>query len=88
MALFAKYYITSPWGVYIDWSSRDGFSLLNEEGAIRGGDGDDYVSVGAGNSFDATDLMTSLGNAIRISKPFIIIDEIHKVFSENARKTI
>jgi type III restriction enzyme len=33
-------------------------------------------------------IMTSLGNAIRISKPFIIIDEIHKVFSNNARKTI
>jgi len=33
-------------------------------------------------------IMTSLGNAIRISKPFIIIDEIHKVFSENARRTI
>jgi len=33
-------------------------------------------------------IMTSLGNAIRVSKPFIIIDEIHKVFSENARKTI
>jgi len=33
-------------------------------------------------------IMTSLGNAIRVSKPFLIIDEIHKVFSENARKTI
>ena len=33
-------------------------------------------------------IKTSLGNAIRISKPFIIIDEIHKVFTENARKTI
>jgi len=33
-------------------------------------------------------IMTSLGNAIRVSNPFIIIDEIHKVFSENARKTI
>jgi type III restriction enzyme len=33
-------------------------------------------------------IKTSLGNAIRVSKPFIIIDEIHKVFSENARKTI
>lgn len=31
---------------------------------------------------------TSLGNAIRLSKPFIIIDEIHKVFSDMARKTI
>ncbi len=31
---------------------------------------------------------TSLGNAIRLSKPFIIIDEMHKVFSEMARKTI
>lgn len=33
-------------------------------------------------------IITSLGNAIRCSKPFIIIDEIHKVFSEQARKTI
>ncbi|MCD4735891.1 MAG: DEAD/DEAH box helicase family protein [Bacteroidales bacterium] len=33
-------------------------------------------------------IMTSLGNAIRVAKPFIIIDEIHKVFSENARRTI
>jgi len=31
---------------------------------------------------------TSLGNAIRLSRPFIIIDEIHKVFSELARRTI
>ncbi|MDQ1266507.1 MAG: type restriction enzyme, partial [Bacteroidota bacterium] len=31
---------------------------------------------------------TSLGNAIRLSKPFIIIDEIHKVFSEMARGTM
>lgn len=33
-------------------------------------------------------IMTSLGNAIRVAKPMIIIDEIHKVFSDNARKTI
>lgn len=33
-------------------------------------------------------ITTSLANAIRVSKPFIIIDEIHKVFSNNARKTI
>jgi type III restriction enzyme len=33
-------------------------------------------------------IMTSLGNAIRVAKPLIIIDEIHKVFSDNARKTI
>ena len=33
-------------------------------------------------------IKTSLGNAIRLSKPFIIIDEIHKVFSDMARKTI
>lgn len=33
-------------------------------------------------------IKTSLGNAIRLSKPLIIIDEIHKVFSEMARKTI
>ncbi len=33
-------------------------------------------------------IRTSMGNAIRLSKPFIIIDEIHKVFSEQARKTI
>jgi len=33
-------------------------------------------------------IKTSLGNAVRLSKPFIIIDEIHKVFSPMARKTI
>lgn len=33
-------------------------------------------------------IKTSLGNAIRVSQPFIIIDEIHKVFSEMARHTI
>lgn len=33
-------------------------------------------------------IRTSLGNAVRVSKPFIIIDEIHKVFSEQARQTI
>ncbi len=33
-------------------------------------------------------IKTSLGNAIRLSKPFIIIDEFHKVFSDMARKTI
>lgn len=33
-------------------------------------------------------IRTSLGNAIRVSNPMIIIDEIHKVFSDQARKTI
>lgn len=33
-------------------------------------------------------IKTSLGNAIRITNPLIIIDEIHKVFSEQARETI
>ena len=33
-------------------------------------------------------IRTSLGNAIRVSNPFIVIDEIHKVFSDTARKTI
>jgi type III restriction enzyme len=33
-------------------------------------------------------LKTSLGNAIRVSRPFIIIDEIHKVYSDMACKTI
>ena len=31
---------------------------------------------------------TSLGNAIRVSNPLIIIDEIHKVFTPTAKKTI
>ncbi len=35
-----------------------------------------------------TQIKTSLGNAIRVSNPFIIIDEIHKVYSDTARKTI
>ena len=33
-------------------------------------------------------LITSLGNAIRVCRPFIIIDEIHRVFTENAKNTI
>jgi type III restriction enzyme len=33
-------------------------------------------------------IKTSLGNAVRTAHPFIIIDEIHKVFSDTARKTI
>jgi len=33
-------------------------------------------------------LITSLGNAVRVSKPFIIIDEFHKVFTPTAKKTI
>jgi type III restriction enzyme len=31
---------------------------------------------------------TSMGNAIRVSRPLIIIDEIHKVFSNTAKETI
>ena len=37
---------------------------------------------------DQAQLITSLGNAIRVSKPFIIIDEIHRVFTPTARQTI
>lgn len=33
-------------------------------------------------------LITSLGNAVRVSKPFIIIDEFHKVFTPLAKQTI
>lgn len=33
-------------------------------------------------------LITSLGNAVRVSKPFIIIDEFHKVFTDTSKATI
>ena len=33
-------------------------------------------------------IMTSLGNALRISKPVIIIDEGHKAYSERAKNTV
>jgi type III restriction enzyme len=33
-------------------------------------------------------LITSLGNAVRVSKPFIIVDEFHKVFTPLAKQTI
>lgn len=39
-------------------------------------------------SNDQAQLVTSLGNAIRVSKPFIIIDEIHRVFTPTAKQTI
>ncbi len=64
MALFAKYYVTSPSGVYIDWSSYNGFSLEGQEGALSGGVGADYLSVGIGNSFDARDFLGSSGNDV------------------------
>lgn len=35
-----------------------------------------------------TQIKTSLGNAVRASSPLIIIDEIHKVFSDMAKATI
>lgn len=45
----------------------------------------DFISaLGTANPL----IKTSMGNAIRVSRPFIIIDEIHKVFSDQARQTI
>ena len=40
------------------------------------------------NNGEQAQLITSLGNAIRVSKPFIIIDEFHKVFTPLAKETI
>lgn len=37
---------------------------------------------------DQAQLVTSLGNAVRVSKPLIIIDEIHRVFTPTAKATI
>ena len=42
----------------------------------------------AGKDSIAPQIRTSLANAIRVSSAFIIIDEIHKVFSEMSRRTI
>lgn len=45
----------------------------------------DYISaLGSENPL----IKTSLGNAIRISRPLIIIDEFHKVFTDTAKQTI
>lgn len=40
------------------------------------------------NNGEQAQLITSLGNAVRVSKPFIIIDEFHKVFTPSAKETI
>lgn len=40
------------------------------------------------NSGEQAQLITSLGNAVRVSKPFIIIDEFHKVFTPLSKSTI
>lgn len=45
----------------------------------------DYIAP-AGSNLPL--IKTSLGNAIRVSNPLIIIDEIHKVFSNIAKQTI
>lgn len=37
---------------------------------------------------DQAQLVTSLGNAVRVCKPLIIIDEIHKVFTPSSKETI
>lgn len=37
---------------------------------------------------DQAQLTTSLGNAVRVAKPFIIIDEIHRVFTATAKEAI
>jgi len=39
------------------------------------------------NSF-MPQVKTSLGNVLRLTRPLIIIDEIHKVFSEKAKETV
>ncbi|MFS8130727.1 MAG: DEAD/DEAH box helicase [Candidatus Dojkabacteria bacterium] len=39
------------------------------------------------NSF-MPQVKTSLGNVLRLTRPLIIIDEIHKVFSDKARETV
>lgn len=40
------------------------------------------------NNGEQAQLLTSLGNAIRVSKPFIIIDEMHTVFTPLAKQTV
>ena len=40
------------------------------------------------NNGEQAQLITSLGNAVRVSKPLIIIDEFHKVFTPLAKETI
>lgn len=46
------------------------------------------LDVFAGADSAMPQIKTSLGNAIRLTNPLIVIDEIHKVFSEQQRKTI
>lgn len=46
------------------------------------------LDVISGPEIPFTQIRTSLGNAIRFTNPLIIIDEIHKVFSEPAKATI
>ncbi len=51
---------------------------------------DEYPNLDtiAGKDSIAPQIRTSLANAIRVSSAFIIIDEMHKVFSDMARRTI
>lgn len=46
------------------------------------------LDVYAGADSAMPQIKTSLGNAIRLTHPLILIDEIHKVFSDQARQTI
>ena len=46
------------------------------------------LDVFSGTDSAMPQIRTSLGNAIRLTNPLILIDEIHKVFSDQARSTI
>jgi type III restriction enzyme len=46
------------------------------------------LDIIAGADSAMPQIRTSLGNAIRVTNPLIIIDEIHKVFSDQQRNTI
>lgn len=48
----------------------------------------DEELAGTGQLAAGRQIMTSLGNALRVCKPIIVLDEGHKAYSERARDTI
>ena len=58
MTIAVRYFITGRTGSYIDWTARyAGFALPSQSMVLTGGAGGDSLSVGAGSSVDATNLL-------------------------------
>ncbi len=75
-------------GRFIDFFPEPENSQANEELLSQISNLDKYKSQSALGGAKAVSVKHSLGNAIRIARPIVVMDEGHKAYSELARKTL